>query len=471
MTDRRLLVAALLALSGCYTAPLTRSTQRVLDDHAVGGEVRRVHLAREPDDDARPNTDLRSLLSQPLDARRASEVALIASPDIQGDLETLGVSRAQLLAASLLPNPELDIEYRPGRASGGDEVEAHVIVDLVEIATMPLRRAAAEARVTAAELRAADTVLARTYDVRVATLRAQAATARYERLAAVVDTARGAYETSRALGEAGNANAMDVLTHRALYEELRMMRTEAELDMLEAREVLVVHLGLHGADAALTLAPLVLVLPEDTLDDGTLESRAIDRSLALATTRASLDAIARDHDVARADGILPHVHVGLSGSYAEQTPAFGPSLSMTLPVLNQGQGIADAIEADLHVLEQRYAQGAIAVRSSVRRARNRVLLARARHEFLRTTLAPLRAQLVEETLRQYNAMSATPFAVLEARRAELETELVGIDAVRDYWLARAALEQILAGGDARLTETRDASARATMSMDASGGGH
>jgi outer membrane protein TolC len=453
MSDRghRVVGIAMLAVSGCYSAPLTRSTQRVLDDHGVGGEVVHVQLAREPDHDARPSTDLRTLLARPLDARSASEVALLASPDIQADLETLGVSRADLLSASLLPNPELDVEYRPGRMSGGDEIEAHVIVDLVEIATMPLRRAAAEARVTAAELRAADAVLARTYDVRVATLHAQAAAARYERLAAVVDTARGAYETARALGEAGNANAMEVLTQRALYEELRMMRTEAELEMLESREALVVHLGLHGADAALSLAPLVLTLPDDALDESTLEARAIDRSLALATTRASLDAIARDHDVARADGVLPHVHVGLSASYAEQTPAFGPSLSMTLPLLSQGQGVADAIEAELHVLEQRYAQEAIEVRSSVRRARNRVLLARARHEFLRTTLAPLRAQLVEETLRQYNAMSATPFAVLEARRAELETELVTIDAARDYWLARVAVDQILAGGNARLS--------------------
>ncbi|MBN8616852.1 MAG: hypothetical protein J0L92_40085 [Deltaproteobacteria bacterium] len=123
-----MLLVAVLALSGCYAAPLTRATQRVLDDHAVGGEVVHVHLAREPDHDARPATDLRTLLAQPLDARRASEVALLASPDIQADLETLGVSRADLLTASLLPNPELDVEYRPGRASGGDEIEGRTRV-------------------------------------------------------------------------------------------------------------------------------------------------------------------------------------------------------------------------------------------------------------------------------------------------------------------------------------------------------
>jgi outer membrane protein TolC len=444
------LASLMLGAGGCYTTPLSRPVQRVLDEHVVGGESVHVSLAREPDGEAPDAAGLDTLLAQPLDARRAVRVALVASPDIQGDLETLGVARSELLAASLLPNPELDVELRPGRTTGGDELEAHVIVDLVEIATMPLRRAAAEARLTEAEVRAADAVLARTYEVRVATIRAQAARARYERLAAVVDTARGAYETSRALGEAGNAPAMEVLTHRALYEELRLLRAEAETSALEAEEDLVMRLGLHGPSASLHLAALPLTVPDDALDEARLEPVAIERSLALATTRAALDAIARDHDVARADGLLPHLHLGLSASYAEQVAAFGPALSMTLPVLDQGQGRADAIEAELHVLEQRYAQLAVAVRSSVRRARNRVLLAQRRHAFLVGTLAPVRAELVEETLRQYNAMNATPFAVLEARRAELENELSMIDAARDYWLARAALDQILAGGDAGL---------------------
>ncbi|MBX7195969.1 MAG: TolC family protein, partial [Sandaracinaceae bacterium] len=229
--------------------------------------------------------------------------------------------------------------------------------------------------------------------------------------------------------------------------------------MREAREELVVRLGLHGAEAAVELAPLATELPVDEIDEASLESQAVERSLALATMQAALVAVARDHDVARAEGILPHVHLGLSASYAEQTPAFGPALSMTLPAFDQGQGVADAIEAELHVLEQRHAQLAIGVRSSARRARNRVLLARERHRFVRETLVPLRAQLVAETVRQYNAMAASPFAVLEARRAELENELVLIDTVRDYWLARAALDQVLAGGESRSSDPRASDTR------------
>jgi cobalt-zinc-cadmium efflux system outer membrane protein len=440
-----------LSLAACYAAPLSRPVQVLLDAHSVGGESVRVSLAREPDDDARPEVSLETLLAQPLDGSRAVRVALLASPEIQADLETLGVARSELLAASLLPNPELDLELRPGRTTGGDELEAHVIVDLVEIATMPLRRAAAEARLTSAEVRAADAVLRRTYEVRVATIRAQAARARYERLAGIVDTARGAYETARALGDAGNVPALEVLTQRALYEELRLVRAEAETSALEAEEDLVLRLGLHGAAARLHLAALPVEVPDEVLDEARLEPIAIEQSLALSAVRAALEAIARDHDVARADGLLPHVHLGLSASYAEQTAAFGPALSMTLPLLDQGQGRADSIEAELHVLEQRHAQIAVAVRSGVRRARNRVLVSRRRLAFLLETLAPVRAELVEETLRQYNAMSATPFAVLEARRAELGNELSILDAARDYWLARAALDQILAGGDAGLS--------------------
>jgi len=459
LTDARWLARAAglgaVLVSGCYSAPLSRPVVTALAGREIDGRALPVQLAREPDPEG-PDIEptVTRLLSQPLEPSSAVELAMLTSPDVQAELETLGVSRSALLGPRRPPNPGLDIGYRPGRGSGGDELEAHLILDLVEIATRPLRRAAAEARVTAAELEAADALLSHAYAVRVATVHAQASRARYERLAAVVETARGAYETARALGESGNLPAMDVLTHRALYEELRMMRAEAELEMLERTEDLVVLIGLTGERAVLSLAPLATGLPAEEPSLEQLEPRAVERSVALASARARLEAIARDHDVARTDGILPHVHVGLAASYAEQTPAFGPALSMTLPVFDQGQGIADGVEAELHVAQQRYAATAVGVRSSVRRARNRLVMARTRHGFLATTLAPVRARLVEETLRQYNAMNSTPFAVLEARRAELENELAGIDAARDYWLARSALDQILVGGEVELGPSR-----------------
>jgi cobalt-zinc-cadmium efflux system outer membrane protein len=52
---------------------------------------------------------------------------------------------------------------------------------------------------------------------------------------------------------------------------------------------------------------------------------------------------------------------------------------------------------------------------------------------------------VDETLRQYNAMNATVFALLSAKRDHIEGGRAYVEALRDYWTARAELEQLLAG--------------------------
>jgi hypothetical protein len=74
------LVLVVVVGSGCYTAPLTRPVQTVLDAHEVGGESVRVSLVREPDGASPAMPTLDTLLAAPLDARRAVEVALVASP-------------------------------------------------------------------------------------------------------------------------------------------------------------------------------------------------------------------------------------------------------------------------------------------------------------------------------------------------------------------------------------------------------
>jgi cobalt-zinc-cadmium efflux system outer membrane protein len=42
-------------------------------------------------------------------------------------------------------------------------------------------------------------------------------------------------------------------------------------------------------------------------------------------------------------------------------------------------------------------------------------------------------------------MQISGFQLLQAKRDEIETAKVYLEAVRDYWLARAELEEILAG--------------------------
>ena len=57
----------------------------------------------------------------------------------------------------------------------------------------------------------------------------------------------------------------------------------------------------------------------------------------------------------------------------------------------------------------------------------------------------MRARILDETLRQYNAMQLGVFQVLAAKRDQVQTGRAYVEALRDYWRTRAALDTVLAG--------------------------
>ena len=80
----------------------------------------------------------------------------------------------------------------------------------------------------------------------------------------------------------------------------------------------------------------------------------------------------------------------------------------------------------------------------------------------RDQLLPLRERIVAQTLLEYNAMQVGVFRLLEARREQLEAQRAYVATLREYWRARATLEQLLAGrlaGTLVLGEARTVSAR------------
>jgi hypothetical protein len=60
-------------------------------------------------------------------------------------------------------------------------------------------------------------------------------------------------------------------------------------------------------------------------------------------------------------------------------------------------------------------------------------------------MLPLRREITEGFQRQNNAMLEGAFALLAAKREEVEAGRAYIEATRDYWVARARLEAIMAG--------------------------
>ena len=89
-------------------------------------------------------------------------------------------------------------------------------------------------------------------------------------------------------------------------------------------------------------------------------------------------------------------------------------------------------------------------------------------------LLPLQHTIVDQTLRQYNAMQTGVRELLFARTQQLETNRAYVAALRSYWLLRADLDQLLAGrlmDDGRPAGDASVSANPMTPAGAMGGGH
>ena len=450
-----------LALAGCLSASSGYDTARDTVRERTRMEV----------GDGEGTAALRaSLLQKPLTADTAARLALLNSPDVDAALAQVGVGRAQALSMLRLPNPraELDLHYHPSDDSL--DVGVGVSIGLIELVLAPARGAAGGDLLDAAALDAAGLLLDVAFEAKLAFIEYQAAARILELRKTQTYTSAQSAEMAKKLLEAGNIPDLEALREQALLEESRLGLARAETRAIAAREQLNARLGLFGPEAARWKADLELRAP-DVLDTIAIESRAIAANLDLSAAEKRLAAAGTQSDVAWANGVLPDIEAGIAFEREEDETdwGFGPQIGVGLPLFYQGQAEIAAAEAQMRQAKSRRASTGVRVRAAARTLAAELAATRDGALFYQQTLIPLRQRIVDETLRQYNAMNTSPMAVLQAKRDQLETSRGHVEALRDYWVARARADLLLSG---RLPAMRsEAPAAGEPSAPQAGGGH
>jgi outer membrane protein, heavy metal efflux system len=208
-----------------------------------------------------------------------------------------------------------------------------------------------------------------------------------------------------------------------------------------------------------------------TLDN--LEQRAVQQSFALEAGRHELDALARRLGYVNVRRFLPSLEVGATLEREDEEYEAGPHLSIALPVFNAGP--AEVLDLESRVRQQgaMWRADAIELRATAREVATNARAVAQRARYLRDHVLPTQRALVEETVRQYNAMQIDTFALLDAQRREVSARELYVAALRDAWIVRADVEVLRAGGRPRGANMgMGASASASMTSNAdSDGGH
>ena len=122
-----------------------------------------------------------------------------------------------------------------------------------------------------------------------------------------------------------------------------------------------------------------------------------------------------------------------------------PTLAIELPIFNQRQADIARLEAQLRRSQNRLTAQAINIRSEVRSLRNRLIMQRNLIDHYRRTVLPLREEIVDLTLKNYNYMLTGAFDLIMAKQQEFEAYQKYLEAVRDYWIIRADMQRSLGG--------------------------
>lgn len=386
------------------------------------------------------------LLSAPMGATDAVQLALLNNPRMRELYAALGLSQGDVYDATRLANPSLGYLRLTPDGGGGNKTTWSIAQEFTDLLFLGYRNRVGRAQALRAQQQVAHDVLQLEAEVREA-FYAHAGAQLAARLRKTA--ARGA-EVSAALAarfhEAGNISLLQRSREEAVASEASISARRLDSEAVAARGRLLTLLGLELGDSRPRFAE-ALPLPTDLKATAAeLRSLAMTQRLDLAALRTEVDL--REQELTHAKrwrwlgglAVVGERERELDGDILR-----GAGGTIDLPIFNSGKGrtlrahaLAESSAARLTGLET-------AIRNDIDVQVQALEAARRTVDEYRTRLLPLQEQIVELSQREQNFMLIGAFELLATRREELDAYERYVDAVRDYWVQRARLASAVGG--------------------------
>ena len=439
------LLSSIVFLNGCASVALNAGFDEVKATVEERAAVK-IYWNNGTDLDKEAAEKLGSLLKDKLTVDDAVQIALLNNRELQAVYSDLGVAQADLVQAGLLNNPIFDGAIKWATPGGGKpDLELAVVMNFLDIIYLPLRKRVAAARFEEAKTRVGGLVLDFAARVRTAFLMHQANQQMLELRQTIVQALTASFEVTRRLHEAGNITDLEFARERALLEAGKLALRSVEVAVRQSREELNTLMGLWGKQTEWQTDERLPEIPQQPIQTEELERVALNRSVDLLNARQRVVSAGEQLGLNKATALIPESHLGALGERTDGAWEVGPVLEFPIPLFDQGQARTGRAAAELRRAQQEYYALAIRIRSMSRAVRDRMEGARDSALYYRDIMLPLHERIVNEAQLQYNAMQLGPIQLLRAREQQIETGAAYVEALRDYWLARAELAQLLSG--------------------------
>ena len=439
---------AATVLTGCASVAIDENFAEVerFAREQTGSEVR--WLRSDPEREAM-RTEVDRLLAQPLAIDDAVRIALGYSPAFQSLLAEAAVASADATGSARIGNPVFTFErlFRSGAEGRELDIGRSLGLSLFDLLFLPARLEQAEFRQQQTRLQSSIALLSTVTEVRQAWVDAVAARQVAHYREEVATAAGTAAELARRMQATGNFSRLQRAREQALAAEETANLIRARQNATAAREALIQRLGLTPSQAqALRLPDQLPALPEAPIDEATAGAALLDNRLDVRIARTDLERTAKSLGLTQVTSVVNGLHVaGVRNSETGESSQRGFEVELPLPLFDFGDAARASSEARYLSAFNRTLEVANNASSQLRVAYEgyRSAYDLARH--YRSEVVPLRQNITEESVLQYNGMLIGVFELLAAARAQSASVVQAIEAERDFWRAEAALKASLLG--------------------------
>lgn len=431
----------LLLVAGCAHVPPDAGFGNVQQTLAARLDERIV-WQRGGKEDAEAAAHVEALLAQPLSMEAAVQVALLQHRGLQAEYEQLGVAQADLVQAGLLKNPS----FGWSRLSGGgiSKTTAGLELDFLGLLLAQPRKTIARLQFEHVQLNVSQAVLRHALETRKAWLEAVAAEQSVQFLSQVAELTGAEAQLGERQRRAGNLSRRDAMRQQAFDLETDAALEQARSEAAMARERLARLMGMDTPQWRLPaqLPPIPSALPVTA----NLEAEGLAQRLDVAMARKEVEVLAKALQLTRDTRLVNVLDLGVETEKGSgERRITGPTLSLELPLFDQGQARVAAQEARYRQSEARLAALSTEARSQMREARQRLETAYRQSRRYQDHLLPLRRSIVEQSTLHYNGMLIGVYELLADAREQIRAVQGHIEATRDFWIAVADL-QLAVGG-------------------------
>jgi cobalt-zinc-cadmium efflux system outer membrane protein len=441
-----LLLGVVLFATGCAQVPKEAGFNEVkgLVEERVDY---RIQWAQDTEADREVEEAVAELLKKELTPETAVQIALLNNRNLQAAYEDLGITQADVVEAGLLENPVLFGQARfPDKSSEYNNYEFGITQNFLNILMQPARKKLSTIRFEQVKLQVADEVIQMVAQVQKSYFTVLGAQQIRDLRNEISLAAGNSYELAQRLHTAGNISDLELATEKAHFEQSRMELANTETALLAEREHLTRLMGLWGSQTNWRLPQQLPDIPSTEMLLEHVESLAVENRLDLAAERKAVEALAQALGITIDWRWVGQIEVGISSEReTDRTWVTGPALAIELPIFNQRQADIARLEAQLRRSQNRLTAQAVEIRSEVRSLRSRLIMQRNIIDHYRHTVLPLREQIVDLTLKNYNFMLSGAFELIMAKQQEFEAYQKYLEAIRDYWIIRADMQRSLGG--------------------------